>query len=257
MSLQGDALRMLEIAIVGGGPAGLTAGLYARRAGCSCALFEVGFPGGQQATTDRVENYPGFPGGVGGPELSAAMQAQAEAFGLEIRYEAVERVELDGPIKRLYGPGGVTEARAVILAMGATPKALGVPGEEAFRGRGVSYCATCDGAFYRGKDVAVVGGGDTAAEDALYLSRFAKTVTLLHRRDKLRALCSLAERLEQTSNVKIIYNAQTLSIEGENAVTGLTYRDKMSGEDAPRERRVRGRGDPARQRPCPGPARHG
>ena len=173
---------MLDSIIIGGGPAGLTAGLYLLRAGLRCALFERQFCGGQAATTNVIENYPGFPQGIGGPELSMNMAEQAQSLGLDIRYDEVERVELAGETKRVFAAGQELAAHSVILCMGATPRPLGLADEERLRGRGVSYCATCDGALYRGRDVVVAGGGNTAAEDALYLSRFARRVVIVHRR---------------------------------------------------------------------------
>ncbi len=221
---------MLDLAIIGGGPAGLTAGLYAARAQLACALFEQGFPGGQQATTNLVENYPGFAEGIGGPELSMAMQAQAERFGLEIRYGGVEKAELAGPVKLLYSGGERIEARAVILCMGASPRELGVPGEQEFRGRGVSYCATCDGAFFRGKRVAVVGGGDTAAEDALFLANLAEEVTVIHRRDSFRAAAVLVSRMQNTKNIRFAYDTVVEEITGGERVQSLRLNNVKTNE---------------------------
>lgn len=223
---------MLDVAIIGGGPAGLTAGLYAARAGLSCELFEGGFPGGQQATTNLVENYPGFPEGIGGPELSMAMQGQAERFGLRIRYDRVERVELQANPKRLFTVDGQVEARTVILCMGATPRPLGAPGEDRLRGRGVSYCATCDGAFYKGKDVAVVGGGDTAAEDALFLARIANSVTVIHRRDSFRAAKVLVRRMEEMKNIRFAYDTVVEEFLGQTALEGLRLKNLRSGQES-------------------------
>lgn len=215
-----------DIAVIGGGPAGLTAGLYAARAGKSAVLLEGNFPGGQQATTNLIQNYPGFPEGIGGPELSQKMLEQAQGFGLELRYDAVEALALAGDKKVVTLVGGATlTARAVILCMGATPRALGVDGEDRLRGRGVSYCATCDGAFYRGKDVAVIGGGDTAVEDALFLAGLAKSVTLIHRRDALRAVGEGVERLKTLANVKFVLETTVSSILGEQAVRGIRIMD--------------------------------
>ena len=202
---------MYDVAIIGGGPAGLTAGLYAARAGWKTVLLERGLPGGQAATTDRLENYPGFPEGIGGPELMMAFADQAARFGMETRYTGVSKI--DPGLKRLtLDDGSEIAARALIVALGATPRKLGVPGEAENIGRGVSYCATCDGAFYRGKRVAVVGGGDTAVEDALYLSRFAH-VTLIHRRDRLRAMGAQVEKLRADENVDMLLCATVSGIE--------------------------------------------
>ena len=176
-----------DVAVIGAGPAGLTAGLYAARAGLRTAVFEQLSPGGQLAQTERIENYPGFSEGAGGFELAWSMKEQAERFGVQIINEGVSSLDLALPVKQLRTPYGSYGARSVIVATGARPRKLGVPGEAQLTGRGVSYCATCDGSFFRGKTVMVVGGGNTAAADAIYLSRLAERVILVHRRDKLRA----------------------------------------------------------------------
>ena len=203
---------MYDILIIGGGPAGLTAGLYAARAGLSVALVEQAFAGGQASTTDMLENYPGFPEGIGGPELMMRFEEQAQKYGMESKYGAVTEVELDGEVKRAVIDGETVEAKAVILCMGAKRRELGVPGEAMNIGRGVSYCATCDGAFYRGKHVAVIGGGDTAVEDALYLARGSK-VTLIHRRNELRARGAAVRRLQANENVEFLLETQVTAIE--------------------------------------------
>ena len=208
-----------DVLIVGGGPAGLTAGLYAARAGLSVVLAEQAFAGGQASTTDILENYPGFPEGVGGPELMMNFEAQAQRFGLEEKYVTIDSLELAGDVKRAHAGSEVIEARAVILAMGAQRRKLGAPGEDMNVGRGVSYCATCDGAFYRGKRVAVVGGGDTAVEDALYLARASK-VTLIHRRNELRARGAMVKRLRDNENVDFLLETQVTNIaRGESGLT--------------------------------------
>jgi len=174
---------MYDILIVGGGAAGMTAGLYASRAGLKTVVIEKSFVGGQASTTNLIENYPGFPEGIGGPELMMKFQEQAEKAGCEFDWDDISDVDLSGEVKRV----GSYEGRAVIIATGAERRKLGVPGEDMNVGRGVSYCATCDGAFYKDKVVAVIGGGNTAIEDVLYLSRFARKVYLIHRRNELRA----------------------------------------------------------------------
>jgi len=204
---------MYDVMIIGGGPAGLTAGLYAARAGLSAVLLEQMFVGGQASTTDKLENYPGFPGGIGGPELMMQFEQQATEAGLEVRYEPAEKLELEGEIKRAHTAGGVVEAKAVILCMGASRRLLGVPGEEKLTGRGVSYCATCDGALHKGKSVAVVGGGDTAMEDALYLARICEKVTLIHRRDELRAVGHRAKAVLANEKIEVLYNSRVEGIE--------------------------------------------
>ena len=179
---------MYDVLILGGGPAGYTAALYCARAGLQACVLETFAPGGQMGTTDTIENYPGFPDGVSGFDLAQSMQKQAERFGAKTVLDSVETVDLKGSVKRVTGQSGETyEAKTVILATGAAPRELGLPNEQSLRGKGVSYCATCDGMFYRGKDVIVVGGGNTAAADAIYLSKLCKSVTLVHRRDKLPA----------------------------------------------------------------------
>lgn len=220
---------MLDSIIIGGGPAGLTAGLYLLRAGLRCALFERQFCGGQAATTNVIENYPGFPQGIGGPELSMNMAEQAQSLGLDIRYDEVERVELAGETKRVLAAGQEFAAHSVILCMGATPRPLGLADEDRLRGRGVSYCATCDGALYRGRDVVVAGGGNTAAEDALYLSRFARRVVIVHRRDAFRAARALVDRMEKTANIDIVYDHVVESIAGGQKLEEVALRNVKTG----------------------------
>ncbi len=210
-----------DIAVIGSGPAGMTAGLYAARAGLKAVAFERLFAGGQIATTGLVENYPGFPDGVDGGELADRIARQAEALGLETRYDDIASLSLAGNIKEIHAPGGMITASAVILCMGAVPRTLGVPGEDRYRGAGVSYCATCDGGFFKGKRVAVVGGGDTAAEDAAYLSGLCSEVLLIHRRTELRAAATLAEKALSRQNVTPVWNAKALEIRGNSAVQGL------------------------------------
>ena len=208
---------MYDVMIIGGGPAGLTAGLYAARAGLKAVLLEQMFVGGQASTTDKLENYPGFPEGIGGPELMMMFEQQATAMGLEIRYEPAEALFLTEKIKRARTASGDIEAKSAIVCMGAGRKLLGVPGEERLTGRGVSYCATCDGAIYRGREVAVVGGGDTAMEDALYLSNICKKVTLIHRRDAFRAVGRQVENVLSRDNVEVLYNSRVERIEKSDA----------------------------------------
>ena len=200
-----------DVLIVGGGPAGLTAGLYAARAGLKALLVEQAFAGGQASTTDVLENYPGFPEGVGGPELMMSFEAQAQRFGLEEKYAQVDALSLEGDVKTARVGEETIEAYSVILCMGAQRRKLGAPGEDLNAGRGVSYCATCDGAFYRGKHVAVVGGGNTAVEDALYLAR-ASQVTLIHRRNELRARGTMVQRLRENPNVDFRLENQVTNI---------------------------------------------
>ncbi len=216
---------MFDIAILGGGPAGLTAGLYAARAGYRTILIERGFAGGQASTTDKLENYPGFPGGVGGPELMMAFEQQAQGFGLEERYGEVTSVDLARRVAAVDGEE--ISARAFILALGAKRRELGIPGETENIGRGVSYCATCDGAFYRGKRVAVIGGGDTAIEDALYLARFAR-VTLIHRRAELRARGAAVLRAKENPAIDWMLGRNVQSIHREEEALRLDFKEGES-----------------------------
>ncbi len=218
---------MFDIAILGGGPAGLTAGLYAARAGYRTILIERGFAGGQASTTDKLENYPGFPGGVGGPELMMAFEQQAQGFGLEERYGEVTSVDLARRVVAVDGEE--ISARAFILALGAKRRELGIPGETENIGRGVSYCATCDGAFYRGKRVAVIGGGDTAIEDALYLARFAQ-VTLIHRRTELRARGAAVQRAKENPAIDWMLGRNVQSIHREGGALRLDFKEGESLE---------------------------
>ncbi len=194
----------LDVAVIGAGPAGLAAALYAARAGLDVTVLERTSAGGQLAQTERVDNYPGFPEGAGGFELAWSMKEQAERFGARIISEEVTGVDLDGTVKTLTTPFSAHRARSVIVATGARPRKLGLDGEDALAGRGVSYCATCDGGFFRGKRVVVVGGGNTAVADALYLSRLASEVVLVHRRDKLRATAIYDAQLASAENIRLV-----------------------------------------------------
>lgn len=231
-------MKIYDIAIIGGGPAGYTAALYSGRAGYTSVVIEKMAPGGQMAITSNVENYPGFPA-VDGFELAQKMLEGAERFGAESLFGEVTDVRLEGEKKRVAVDGAdiasdgdsVIEARAVILATGASPRKLSIPGELEYEGRGVSYCATCDGMFFKGKTVVVAGGGDTAFEDALYLSNICEKVYLVHRREEFRAAASMVKRLKQKENVEFVLNALAKEITGENGkVSALVYTDKTSGE---------------------------
>ena len=218
-----------DILIVGGGPAGLTAGIYASRAGMRSIVLESGFAGGQASTTDRIENYPGFPEGVGGMELMMAFEQQYSRLGGgEVRYDGVQSLNLEEKTA-VTAAGEVISARAVILCMGAEPRKLGVPGEAELTGQGVSYCATCDGMFFRGKTVAVVGGGDTAVEDAAYLKRLA-TVKVIHRRDELRAASRAGEALMADPDVEKLLSHTVEKIEKQDGLLCLTLKDLKSGQ---------------------------
>ena len=206
----------LHVIIIGGGPAGLTAGLYASRAHLKTVLLEAMIPSGQAYMTETIENYPGFPDGISGRELIERFVQQATKFGLEIQqFTKVDKVEAAGEKKMITAGEKKFSASALIIATGAQANRLGIPGEEEFTGKGVSYCATCDGAFFKDQDVAVVGGGDTALEDALYLSRLARRVFLIHRRDQLRAQKVLQERALNNDTIEIIWNTVPKAIKGE------------------------------------------
>jgi thioredoxin-disulfide reductase len=224
-----DDLR--KVIIIGSGPAGYTAAIYAARAQLQPLVFEGTQFGGALMTTTEVENFPGFPEGIMGPQLMEQMRAQAERFGAELRAEDVEEVSLQGPVKTVVANGVTYRAQAVILAMGAAARYLGVPGEQELLGRGVSACATCDGFFFRGKDIAVVGGGDSAMEEATFLTRFADSVTIIHRRDEFRASRIMLERAKNDPKIKWITNAQVAEVIGDGAVSGLRLRDTRTGEE--------------------------
>lgn len=220
-----------DIVIIGGGPAGLTAGIYTGRAQLKTVILEKGLPGGQIALTEEVENYPGFAEAISGPELSERMVKQVEKFGAQIRMEEVQGVERleHGFLVKGYDQDYL--AKAVIIATGATPRRLGVPGEDEFYGRGVSTCATCDGFFYRGKEVVVIGGGDAAVEEGLFLTKFARKVTVIHRRDGLRANKVAQERAFANPKMHWVWNTVVDEVLGEGgAVSGVKLRNLISGE---------------------------
>ncbi|MBM4634108.1 thioredoxin-disulfide reductase [Rhodococcus hoagii] len=221
-----------DLIIVGSGPAGYTAGVYAARAELEPLLFEGTQFGGSLMTTTEVENFPGFREGIMGPDLMDEMREQAKRFGADIRTEDVEEIELDGPIKKVVANGETYYARAVILAMGAAARYLGIPGEEKLLGRGVSACATCDGFFFRDQDIVVVGGGDSAMEEATFLTKFARSVTLVHRREEFRASRIMLERAKANEKIRFVTNAEPVEVLGENSVTGLVVRDTVTGEQS-------------------------
>lgn len=223
---------MHDIAIIGAGPAGLTAALYARRAGYSTIVFEMGVPGGQAATTEVIDNYPGFPNGVGGSELMMKFYEQALSFGAEIKFEQVEHLELKGEVKTVKTVAGkVYEAKIVVLATGAHPRMLGIENEDKLRGRGISYCATCDGFFFKDKDVCIFGGGDTAVDEALYLSKICKSVTVFHRRDELRANKHSQELAFAKDNIRFVWNSLPVAFLGKDKLEVVRTKDKLSGEE--------------------------
>jgi thioredoxin-disulfide reductase len=221
-----------DVIVIGSGPAGYTAALYAARAQLAPLVFEGTSFGGALMTTTEVENYPGFRDGITGPELMDEMREQALRFGADLRMEDIESVSLEGPVKSVVTADGQTyRARAVILAMGAAARYLQVPGEQELLGRGVSSCATCDGFFFRDQDIAVIGGGDSAMEEALFLTRFARSVTLVHRRDEFRASKIMLNRARNNDKIKFITNHTVIAVDGEATVTGLRLRDTVTGKE--------------------------
>jgi thioredoxin reductase (NADPH) len=220
---------MHDLIIIGGGPAGLTAGLYNARARLDVLLLERLLPGGQVLTTDWVENYPGFPDGISGFELMERMKTQAEKFGLKIQGEEVLKLELTEKKKVVHTGKGSLESKAVILACGATWKKLGIEGEDHLMGRGVSFCATCDGPFYREQEVAVIGGGDTAVEEAIFLTRFVSKVHLVHRRDQLRATKLLQERVMAQEKIEFVWDTVPVKIIGKDGVDGIELKNVKTG----------------------------
>ncbi|GAB4117536.1 MAG: thioredoxin-disulfide reductase [Candidatus Caldatribacteriota bacterium] len=222
---------LYDVVIIGGGPAGLTAGIYLSRARMNAVLIEKALPGGQAILTEKIENYPGFPEGVGGPELMQKMEEQALKFGLKIEYQEVKEIknQLNNQVKLIQTDQKIYQTLAIIVASGAEAKKLGVPGEEELRGKGVSYCATCDAPFFQDKEVVVVGGGDTAIEEALYLAKFAREITVVHRRDRLRATRILQERAFKNKKIKFIWDSVLTSIQGQSKVEGVFLKNLKTG----------------------------
>lgn len=221
---------MHDVIIVGGGPAGFTAALYSSRGMLDTFLIEKLVSGGQMATTYMMENYPGFEEPISGPDLALRMEGQARKFGTKVINDDVVELKLDGKIKTVRTTKQVCESKVVILCMGASPKELGLPKERQFRGAGVSFCATCDGAFYKGKTVAVIGGGDTAAEDAIFLTRFCDKVYMIHRRDSLRAIKLLQEEIKSNPKIEIILDTVVEEIVGNFEVEGIKTRNLKTNE---------------------------
>ena len=222
---------MYDVLVIGAGPAGMTAAIYAARAGYKTAMAEVGVPGGQAATTEIIENYPGFPNGVAGPDLMYKSFEQTQTFGVEMLYGYVEGIDTADETKKVKIGDNVYESKTVIIASGAKPKTLGVANEDRLRGRGVSYCATCDGFFFKDKEVMVVGGGDTAVEEAMYLTKMCSKVTLIHRREQLRANRTAQNRALANEKLEIIYNTTLEEIIGEDKVTSVRLKNKITGEE--------------------------
>ena len=224
--------QIYDVIIIGGGPAGYTAALYSARAGLNTLVLEKMSAGGQMTLTGEIENYPGFNEGVDGFTLGANMQSGAERFGAKTEYAEVKSFNLISSPKEIITDNNIYYAKAVILAMGASPRTLGINGEAEFTSRGVHYCAHCDGRFYKDKAVAVVGGGNSAVSDALYLSRIAKKVILIHRRDTLRATKIYHEPLKNAQNIEFLWNSQLTEILGDTRVTGATVKNLVTNEES-------------------------
>lgn len=225
--------QIYDMIIIGGGPGGYTAALYAGRAGFTVLILEQLGPGGQMATTQHIDNYPGFSEGADGFDLAQKMQQQAQQFGAETKLEPVTELKLEGPVKEAVTPYGRYLGRTVVIATGASPRKLGLPEEDSFVGKGISYCATCDGMFYRGKTVAVIGGGNSAVEEALYLSRICEKVYLVHRRDSLRADKAGAEAVKKQENIQPVWNSVVTGLNPDpetGKLTALTLKNTQTGE---------------------------
>ena len=227
------ANKSYDVIIIGGGPGGYTAALYAARANLSTLVLEKMSPGGQMATTDIVENYPGFVEGINGLELGMQMQEGAERFGVKTKMAEVKSVDLEANPKLVHTRKATFEAKTVILATGAFPRELGLPNERELRGRGISYCATCDGAFYKGKTVVIVGGGNTAVADAIFLAKICEKVYLVHRRDELRASKTYMDALEKAENIEFIWSSEVVEVKAEEFVTGVKVKSRK--DDSIRE----------------------
>jgi len=226
-------VTLYDVTIIGGGPAGLTAGIYAARAALKTLLIEKGMTGGLAASTEFIENYPGFDEGVGGPELMMQLDAQARRFGTELQSITAESIEAGDGYFTIHTDEEDITTKTIILATGAQPQKLNIPGEEEFHGRGVSYCATCDGAFFKDKEVAVIGGGDSALEEALYLTKFASKVHILHRRGELRATKILQQRALEHEKIVLHWHSTVERISGEATVNEIIVKDVRSGATTP------------------------
>ena len=228
--MEGGERKIYQVIIIGGGPAGLTAGLYTSRSRLQTLLIEIGLLGGQMTTTEIIENYPGFPQGITGDELSRQMEEQAKRFGLEVISEEAVEVSLEGELKVIQANGTTYRCKTLIICTGNEWRKLGIPGEKEFAGRGVSYCATCDGAFFRDSQIIVVGGGDSALTEALYLTKFVKELTLIHRRDALRGTKIYQERVFANPQIKLLWNSVVQEIKGDSVVQSVLVKNVKTGE---------------------------
>lgn len=223
--------KIYDVIIIGAGPAGMTAAVYASRANLSVLMLERGVPGGQMVNTEDIENYPGYDM-INGAELSTKMFEHSQKFGAEYAYANITDIKIQDDLKRIMTDSGEFISKSIIIATGAEHKSLGVPGEDALSGRGVSYCAVCDGAFFRGKEVVVVGGGDSAVEEALYLSKIVEKVTIIHRRETFRAQKILQDRVFAQNNIEIIWNTVVTEIKGDNTVSEVVLENTQTGEQS-------------------------
>lgn len=222
-------MHIYDLIIIGAGPGGLTAGIYSARANLDALIFEKTFAGGQISTSHALENYPGFKS-ISGVDFGEKLEDHASSAGAQIVYEDVVELQLTGAVKKVITTEGTYHTRTIILSMGAKPRMLGIPGELELRGKGVSYCATCDGAFFRDKEVIVVGGGDTACEEAIYLAGLCSKVYLVHRRDKLRARGVVAESVIANAKIEVVWDSVVESVTADDIVTGLNVRNKITNE---------------------------
>jgi thioredoxin reductase (NADPH) len=228
--MEGGERKSYEVIIIGGGPAGLTAGLYTSRSRLSTLLIEMGLLGGQMTTTEVIDNYPGFPQGITGDELSRLMEEQGKRFGLEVISNEVVEVKLEGEKKVVKTEESTYLCEALIICTGTEWRKLGIPGEKEFIGKGVSFCATCDGAFFKDSQIVVVGGGDSALTEALYLTKFAKEITIIHRRDALRGTKIYQERVFSNPKIKILWNSIMQEIKGDSVVQSVLVKNVKTGE---------------------------
>ena len=228
--MEGVKTEVYEVIIIGGGPGGLTAGLYTSRARLSTLLIESALFGGQMTTTELIENYPGFPQGVTGDELSRLMEDQAKKFGMKTVTQEVVKVSLEGDVKVVQSYETTYRCEALIVSTGAEYRKLGIPGEKEFAGKGVSYCATCDGAFFRDSQIVVVGGGDSALTEALFLTKFARELTIIHRRDALRGTKIYQERALASPKIKFLWNSIVQEIKGDSTVRSINVKNVKTGE---------------------------